>query len=87
MIRKVNALTVRQHFGEVLKELEAGQEPIIVEKGRKEVAVLITIDLFRKRFVDFQDLEARQKLFEAFKNNPARCKVDSLSILRDLRYG
>jgi len=87
MNKTVNALTLRQHFGQVLKDLEANDEPIVVEKGRKPVAVLISIDLFRKRFVDFQDLEAQRKLYLEFANNPKKPSRDSLKMLRELRYG
>lgn len=87
MSKKVNALTLRQHFGQVLKELEAADEPIVIEKGKKPVAVLISMDLFNKRFVDYQDIQEQQKLFYEFKNNSVNPKGDSLKVLRELRYG
>lgn len=83
----VNALTVRQHFGQVLNDLIDLDEPILIEKGRKAVAVLISLKLFRKRFVDFQDLEVKQELLNQFKTSGVKAKRDTLTELRELRYG
>jgi PHD/YefM family antitoxin component YafN of YafNO toxin-antitoxin module len=87
MSKTVNALTLRQHFGRVLKDLELANEPIVVEKGKKPVAVLISIELFKKRFLDFQDLEAQRTLYLEFVKSSPKPKQDSLKTLRDLRYG
>lgn len=87
MNHPVNALTVRQHFGQVLQELKDSNEPIIIEKSRKPVAVLISMELYKKRFVDFQDAEARQKLLSEFKSGSVKAKRNSLTALRELRYG
>lgn len=86
-MQTVNALTLRQHFGQVLNDLLTIEEPIVVEKGRKAVAVLISMELFRKRFVDFRDLEAKQALLNQFKENGVKPKRDTLTELRELRYG
>ena len=83
----VNALTVRQHFGQVLNDLIDLDEPILIEKGRKAVAVLISLKLFQKRFVDFRDLEAKQVLLNQFKASGVKTKRDTLAELRELRYG
>lgn len=87
MNKTINALLLRQHFGQVLKDLEEANEPIVIEKGRKPVAVLISIELFKKRFLDFQDLEAQRALYLEFAHNPPKPKQSSLNTLRDLRYG
>ncbi|MEI6806072.1 MAG: type II toxin-antitoxin system Phd/YefM family antitoxin [Myxococcaceae bacterium] len=83
----VNALTIRQHFGQVLNDLINFDEPIIIEKGRKAVAVLISLELFHKRFVDFRDIEAKQELLNQFKTSGVKAKRDTLTELRELRYG
>ncbi len=83
----VNALMVRQHFGQILKNLEDSGEPILIEKGRKPVAVLVSMEFFHKRFFDFRDLEAKQKLLDEFKLGGVKAKSDTLTELRELRYG
>jgi prevent-host-death family protein len=84
---KVNALEIRQSFGEILKKLQAKGEPIIIEKGRVPVAVLISLKAFQERFVDYRELQKRKQLLEAFRESAAPASQDSLKILRELRYG
>lgn len=84
---KVNALQVRQSFGKILKKLTASGEPIIIEKGREPVAVLISIQAFNERFIDYREKQKREELlkrFEALSEPPVR---SSLEILREIRYG
>ena len=86
-MRNVNALEVRNHLGGLLDELEKTGDPVIVSKGRKPRAVLISIEDFRKRFLDRQTEEIRTALLDrvlaarAEREGPA----DSLTILRALR--
>ena len=84
---KVNALMVRQSFGKILKMLAAGNEPLVIEKGRKPVAVLITLEMFQKRFVDFQEIDKKNAILTQFRDSAVKTNVSSLSVLRDLRYG
>lgn len=83
----VNALMVRQHFGQVLQAMQNSKQPILIEKAHKAVAVLIPIELFQQRFIDFQTLETKQKLFNEFKTSGIKSKRNTLSELRELRYG
>ena len=46
----INALKIRNHLGEVLDLLAKKGEPILVSKGKKVRAVLITPEQFRRRF-------------------------------------
>ena len=84
---KVNALMVRQSFGKILKILAAGNEPLVIEKGRKPVAVLITLEMFQKRFVDFQEIDKKNAILTQFRDSAVKTNESSLSVLRDLRYG
>lgn len=84
---KVNALQIRQGFGKILKKLQATDEPIIVEKGREPVAVLISLKTFKERFVDYRELEKRKEILGAFKESAVDSSSDSLKVLRELRYG
>jgi len=86
-MRTVNALEVRNHLGAVLDHLERTGEPVIVSKGRRPRAVLITVEDFQKRFVDRQTEEHRKALLDRVQAARARRAgdADSLTILRGLR--
>lgn len=83
---KINALKIRQAFGAVLKQLQKTAEPIIIEKGHKPVAVLISYEMFNERFIDFRDAEKKKELLAAFRDNAAPIKTSSLAVLRSARY-
>ena len=86
-MEQVNALKLRNHLGEILDRLREKGEPILVSKGRKVRAVLVTPEQFEKRFLDWQAEEQRRR----FLNNVAQLKkkkkapLDSLTVLRQLR--
>jgi len=84
---KVNALEIRQSFGAVLNKLTRHGNPIIIEKNREPVAVLISMKMFKERFIDYQDQQKREELLKAFKDSTQTSKLDSLEELRKLRYG
>ena len=86
-MKTVNALQVRNNLGKVLQELEETKEPILLSKGRKVRAVLITIEDFQRRFLDRQAEEEREKWHNALQQLRAR-RVgarSSLEVLRELR--
>jgi PHD/YefM family antitoxin component YafN of YafNO toxin-antitoxin module len=86
-MRQVNALKIRNHLGEVLDMLEADGEPIIINKGRKIAAVLITPEQYQRRFLDHQAEEQKRKMQDrlAEMKDHRIGHRDSLSILRELR--
>lgn len=84
---KVNALKLRQSLGAVLEKLKKSGEPIIIEKGRVPVAVLISIEVFNRRFIDLLEATKRIEILKGFRENGANAKEDSLTVLRELRYG
>ena len=86
-MRSVNALEVRNHLGALLDDLERTGEPMIVSKGRKPRAVLISMEDFQKRFVDRQTEERRKALMDRVLAARAERAgaADSLTILRSLR--
>jgi PHD/YefM family antitoxin component YafN of YafNO toxin-antitoxin module len=86
-MRKVNALKLRQSFGKILKNLQKSDAPLLIEKGRKPVAVLISLKTFQERFVDLRERGRRDQLIAAARENAADVKADSLGVLRELRYG
>ncbi len=85
-MEKVNALKVRQAFGKILKTLQKKNQPILIEKGRNEVAVLIPIKAFRERFIDFQEKEKRSQILKTARESATKAKQNSLKLLRALRY-
>jgi uncharacterized protein (DUF2249 family) len=52
---KVSALQVRQSLGRILEKLKKTDEPIIIEKGREPVPVLISLRVFEERFIDYRE--------------------------------
>lgn len=86
-MRTVNALKIRNHLGEVLEELNKTGKPILVSKGRKIRAVLITPEQFQRRFLDYQVEEKKKRLLETIKDLRAKShgNKDSVEVLRELR--
>lgn len=86
-MKTVNALKVRNHLGEVLEELRKTGKPILVSKGRKVQAVLITLEQFKTRFLDFQAEEEKKRLLELIKEKrkKRRGAKESVEVLRELR--
>ena len=84
---KVTALQIRQTFGKILKKLQASDEPIIIEKGRIPVAVLISLKTFKDRFIDYREEIKRAELLDRFRESISEGSEDSLKVLRELRYG
>jgi PHD/YefM family antitoxin component YafN of YafNO toxin-antitoxin module len=83
----VNALKLRNNLGEIIDIIERDKQPILISKGRKIRAVLITPEQFKTRFLDFQVEEEKRKLLEeiASLKDPAVGEASSLQILRELR--
>jgi len=86
-MKTVNALKIRNHLGEVLEELNKTGKPILVSKGRKIRAVLITPEQFKIRFLDYQAEEEKNRLLEIIRSSRAKRHgtKDSVEILRELR--
>lgn len=86
-IHVVNALKIRNRLGEVLDLLEKEGRPIMVSKGRRVRAVLITPEDFEARFVDRLAEDRRQRFLDALDaaRSPRTRKESSLDALRNLR--
>jgi prevent-host-death family protein len=86
----VNALKIRNQFGEVLRTLEETGEPILVSKGREVRAVLISIKDFKTRFLDKMVEDEANKRFEQIlaERQSRITEEDPTALLRNLRgYG
>lgn len=86
-MEQVNALKLRNHLGEILDRLRDKGEPILVSKGRKIRAVLVTPEQFEKRFLDWQAEEQRKRFLDnmAQLKKKKKSRLDSLTVLRQLR--
>ena len=92
VMRKVNALKLRQEFGRVLEDLDKTGEPILLEKGRQPRAVIISLKDFQERFVDKVASQERRHLVERIKSLSSRFRMpqekgalSSQDIIRELR--
>jgi PHD/YefM family antitoxin component YafN of YafNO toxin-antitoxin module len=86
-MERVNALKLRNNLGEILDRLAAKGDPILISKGRKIRAVLVTPEDFERRFLDVKAQEEKDRLIQLFKSLRKRKKesIQSLKILRQLR--
>jgi PHD/YefM family antitoxin component YafN of YafNO toxin-antitoxin module len=86
-MKTVNALTMRNNLGRILQELEEKKEPILVAKGRRVRAVLITPEDFQRRFVDRLAEERRQDWIRKLDElrAPRLGEASTMDVLRELR--
>ena len=86
-MEEVNALQIRNNLGEILDRLKDKGEPILISKGRKIRAVLVTPEQFEKRFLDWQTKEEKKRFLDLVRRLRIGRKenVSSLSVLRQLR--
>jgi len=86
-MKKVNALELRQSLSKIIKILQRTHEPILLEKGRKPAAVIISLEDFAMRFVEKAADERRQKLQEEILSMkiPSKDARTAEVILRDTR--
>jgi prevent-host-death family protein len=86
-MRRVNALELRQSLGKVVRRLEKDGAPILLERGRRPVAVLISLRDFEERFVERAAAEARDALLAEIDSlvRDAADPTAAEDILRELR--
>lgn len=86
-MKTVNALTMRNNLGKVLHDLEETKEPVLVSKGRKIMAALISIEDFQHRFIDRQAEEEKVQWMQRLHDlrAPRAGNLASLDALRELR--
>lgn len=83
----VNALKVRNNLGEILDRLNKKGEPILISKGRKIRAVLVTPDQFERRFLDVKAKEEKKRFLDTVRklSKSSVGGATSLETLRQLR--
>lgn len=85
-MKRVNALQLRQSMGKVLSELDRTGEPILLEKGRKPVGVIVSLQDYQERFAERVAAEARARIFDEI-DELAMTSADEtpvVEVLRDL---
>ena len=88
-MKKINALELRQSLTKVVTHLQRSGEPILLEKGRKPAAVIISLEDFRKRFVE-KDADERRREIQARILKLARrssAKESAEELVRQIRSG
>jgi len=87
LMEEINALKIRNNLGEILDRLNATGEPILISKGRKLRAVLVTPQDFEKRFLDYKVKEDKKRLLDRMHALKRKNKepVKSIELLRQLR--
>ena len=86
-MEQVNALKIRNNLGKILDQLNETGEPILISKGRKLRAVLVTPEDFEKRFLDYRVKEDKKRLLNTMLVLKKKKKesLESIEILRQLR--
>lgn len=86
-MKEVTALALRNRLGEILDQLKKTGEPVLVSKGRKARAVMITPEQFEQRFLVYQAEEKKRELLAKIRaSRSARIgRKTSLQVLRELR--
>lgn len=88
-MKKINALQLRQSLNKVILMLQKTHEPVLLEKGKKPAAVIISIDDFQKRFVEKAADEKRREIQKqiAAMSTTSKLQLSSEDILRQIRNG
>jgi prevent-host-death family protein len=86
-MKTTNALKLRQSLGAIIDQLCKHGEPILIEKSRRPVAVLISIEDYKKRFVDVAADIQRRELVKKIRGTNIKLPhgKSSLAIVRELR--
>jgi prevent-host-death family protein len=86
-MRSINALQLRHSLGNILKLLQKSGDPILVQRGKQPVAVLISVKDYQERFVD-RDADERRRAavarIRSLRFTPPKGKT-TLDLLRELR--
>jgi len=88
-MQKTNALQLRQNVGKIIQMLRDTGEPVLIEKDRKPVAVMISLEDYQRRFVDIDaDIKRREMIAEIKQAQikPPKGR-SSLDLIRSLREG
>ena len=88
-MQRLSALELRQSLGRALDVLQRTGEPILLERGRKPVAVVISLEDFRERFVEKAAAEERDRVIREIDElaRTSRDPTPAVDVLREARGG
>ena len=89
LMKKINALQLRQSLGKIIESVEKSGEPILLERGRKPAAVIISIQDFKSRFADKDAEEVRKEVvgrIKAMELESVRTE-SAEDLIREIRNG
>lgn len=86
-MERINALKLRNKVGQILDQQQETGEPILISKGKKIRAVLITPEDFDRHFLHAKAEEEKRRFLETVRllRKKRKEKADSLDLLRNLR--
>jgi len=86
-MKRINALQLRQSLGKLVSTLQKTGEPILLEKGRKPVAAIISLRDYRERFVEKAASEERDRVLETIDALARRSadETPAVDLLREMR--
>lgn len=86
-MEKTNALQLRQNLKKIFHRLKKTGGPILVERGREPIGVLLSLEEYQKRFVDVEADEKRKRLVEHIRGAQLQLPSgkSSLDLIRELR--
>lgn len=88
-MQKINALELRQSLSKLINRLQKKGEPILLEKGRKPAAVIISLDDFKTRFIEKEADERRRRVQQKILSLVRKSDVPESAeeLIRRLRSG
>ena len=88
-MKKINALQLRQSMAKIIESVEKSGEPILLERGRKPAAVIISIQDFKSRFADKDAEAARIETVNRIKGMELESvrKESAEVLVREIRNG
>jgi len=86
-MEKATALELRNSLGKILKKLNKTSQPIVIERNSKPAAVLISLEDYKKRFVDKEADDKRKLMIQEILNNQLELPKNktSLDLIREIR--
>ena len=89
LMKKINALQLRQSLGKIIESVEKSGEPVLLERGRKPAAVIISIEDFKSRFADKDAESQRMETVKRIKELELKSvrKESAEVMIREIRSG
>lgn len=77
LVKKMSALDLRQSLGAAITSLEQTGEPILLEKGRRPVGIIISLEDYRQFFEEKTALRETNALLEKMNQLIRRSAVST----------